>query len=164
MHATERSTTPARFKRRRKLIQPRLQLKLTAISTFVALIALLMQYLLFARSLTSLAAELPEDSLRLLQLGQPELMRTLLTTLVLLLPLSIAVGVLSTFRVAGPVYRLEQYMRSVLAGERPEDCRLRKGDELNELCDLVNEVTRAQREGLDGGSHSSASEELRRSA
>ena len=41
MHATDRSSTPARFKRRRKLIQPRLQLKLTAISTFVALIALL---------------------------------------------------------------------------------------------------------------------------
>jgi hypothetical protein len=33
----------------------------------------------------------------------------------------------------------------VLAGSAREDCRLRQGDELNELCGLINQVTATAR-------------------
>ena len=135
-----------RYKRRKKLIRPRLQLKLTAISTFVALTALMLQFLLFSRTLAGLASELPNDSFVLLSIGRGELLLALGMSVLVLLPISLAAGVLSTFRVAGPVYRLETYLKQVIDGERPADCRLRKGDELKELCALVNEATRPLRE------------------
>ena len=66
------------------------------------------------------------------------------------MPLSFAVGVLITFRVAGPVYRLERFLSEVLRGEKPADCRLRKGDELHELCALMNRATAGLRARADG--------------
>lgn len=141
-----KSAAPAvRYRRRRKLIRPRLQLKLTGIATGVALVALLLQFLLFSRVTATLAARMPNDALYLLELAQRELLWALVTSVCLLLPLSIGVGILSTFRVAGPVYRLERYLQQVADGERPADCRLRDGDELQDLCRLVNEATRPLR-------------------
>jgi hypothetical protein len=51
------------------------------------------------------------------------------------------VGVLSTFRIAGPIYRFEQYLRQVVKGEAEGPCRIRDGDELWDLCDLINQAT-----------------------
>jgi signal peptidase II len=64
----------------------------------------------------------------------------------MLLPLTIAVGILVTFRIAGPVYRFEQYLKSVLRGELTGPCRIRKGDEFHELCELLNQVVSTLRE------------------
>jgi hypothetical protein len=139
-------TPEKRYKRRIKLIRPRLQLKLTAISTGVAIIALSLQYLLFSKTLTSLATDLPNDALLLMDVSRGPLLLALGISLAVLLPLSVSVGILTTFRVAGPVHRLESYLEQVRRGERPADCRLREGDELLELCRLVNEATRPLRE------------------
>ena len=140
---------PKKFRRRKKLIQPRLQLKLTLIATLTTVTATLLQFLLFSSAIAELAAKLPHDSLALLELGQGQLLVCLAITLAVLVPISVTAGILSTFRVAGPVYRLERYLEQVIAGERPGDCRLRQGDELNELCALVNEATRPLREDAD---------------
>ncbi len=59
----------------------------------------------------------------------------------MLLPLTIAVGVMVTFRIAGPVYRFEKYLREVHEGTELRPCKLRKGDELEELCAIINIVT-----------------------
>lgn len=135
-----------RYRRRKKLIQPRLQLKLTLVSCLTAVTAVLLQFLLFSRTIATMASELPNDSLALLELGQGTLVQCLVVTLVVLLPISLAAGILSTFRVAGPVYRLERYLEQVIDGQALEDCRLRKGDELTDLCALVNKATRPLRE------------------
>ena len=62
------------------------------------------------------------------------------------LPLTFLVGVLTTFRIAGPVYRFEQFLAAVRRGERPSDFHLRKGDELTDLAALINEATGPLRE------------------
>ena len=62
----------------------------------------------------------------------------------------IAVGILVTFRVAGPVYRFEQHLGSLARGEDPGTCRIRKGDELQDLCASINaavETLRGQGQG-----------------
>ena len=59
---------------------------------------------------------------------------------------ALSVGVLFTFRIAGPVYRFEQFLSAVVRGERPRDFRLRKGDQLTELAALINDATRPLRE------------------
>ena len=59
----------------------------------------------------------------------------------LLLPFTFAIGVLITFRVAGPVHRFYVYLAQVIRSEEVGPCRLRKGDDLQELCELINKAT-----------------------
>ena len=66
--------------------------------------------------------------------------------MLLLLPATFAVGLLVTHRLIGPIYRFEKYLAQVIAGETREPCRIRKGDELVELCDLINRATEPVRE------------------
>jgi hypothetical protein len=69
------------------------------------------------------------------------LRRTFLLTLGLVTPLTFALGVLSVFKVVGPLYRFRLYLRGVADGTEQEPCRIRQGDELQDFCDLLNEVT-----------------------
>jgi hypothetical protein len=62
----------------------------------------------------------------------------LLISLGVLLPLSFFVGVLVTFRVAGPLYRFERHLETIAAGQDPGVCRIRKGDELHDFCTTFN--------------------------
>ena len=86
----------------------------------------------------------------------PALMiRVLAFTLAVIVPLLVAVGILLTFRTAGPLYRLETHLEAVIAGRETGPCRLRDGDELQQLRALVNEALDVARQ--------SASSDLRKS-
>jgi hypothetical protein len=133
-------TTP-RHKRRRVLIQPRVQLRIVLAFLAAACISTLVQVLLLSHSLSSLAGTLPTEGNVVLE-EMPRILRNqVLLTFLLMAPLMLAVGVLETFRIVGPLYRFEQYLREVAAGRRPGPCRIRKNDALHELCDLLNEAT-----------------------
>lgn len=136
----------AKYKRRIKLIKPRLQLRLTLVFVGFATLSLLMQSILFAAGLTRAALDLPTDSTIMVESSASLLWRTLWTSLVLFLPLTFAVGILTTFRFAGPIYRFEVFLNEVLRGEKPADCKIRRGDEMQEFCELLNKVTQPLRE------------------
>ena len=51
------------------------------------------------------------------------------------------VGILATHRLVGPIYRFKVFLKQVADGERPADCKLRQGDELQDVCDLINAAT-----------------------
>lgn len=129
------------FRRRKKLVKPRLQLKLTLIFVGLSALSLLLQFVLFQSSLTNAALDLPNDSSLLIGMSTALLNEVLLTSFLLFLPLTFLVGILTTFRIAGPVYRFEAFLEAVRRGERPANFRLRKGDELVDLADLINEAT-----------------------
>lgn len=129
------------YKRRIKLIQPKLQLKLVATFFGLTLLALLLQFLIFLRALTVIAEQLPADQDVLLDAVPSLVLQTSVLALVVVLPLVLLVGVLATFRIAGPLYRLEMYLKQLLSGQDPGECRLRKGDELQNLCGLINRAT-----------------------
>jgi hypothetical protein len=75
------------------------------------------------------------------------------------------VGVLTTFRVAGPLYRIEMFLKQVARGEKPADCRLRKGDELVEFCEVVNLATAPlRRTETEGGTNVNADPGLHEAA
>jgi hypothetical protein len=138
------------YRRRIKLIKPRLQLKLVGVFVGLSALGFLMQSLHVGLRLSELAASIPEGGSYLMAV-MPELpIEILLVSFGMLLPLTIAVGILVTFRIAGPVYRFEQYLKSVLRGEEVGPCRIRKGDEFQELCELLNQVTAALREQRAG--------------
>ena len=137
----ENSTIKTKSKRRNKLIQPRIQLRLTL--TFVGLTALAftLQFVLFTSALSTLTAELPNDGPLMMTRINPILIRVISVSFALFLPLTFMVGVLTTFKIAGPLYRFELFLTDVRDGKRPRPVRLRKNDELQHIAQLLNEAT-----------------------
>ena len=129
------------YRRRKKLIKPRLQLKLTLTFVGLSALSLLLQFILFQNTLAEAALDLPHDSDVLLGATNGLLAHVLLVSFLAFLPLTFLVGILTTFRIAGPIYRFEQFLSAVQRGERPPDFRLRRGDELMDLAALINAAT-----------------------
>jgi hypothetical protein len=133
------------YPRRRKLPMPRLQLRMIGAFTGLTALALVLEFVLMAGRLSKLAARLPSggeylvDALPSLMLGVGGL------SLLVLLPLTVALGVTITFRWAGPLYRIHVYLSEVAEGRANGPCRIRDEDELQELCVLVNSALAAER-------------------
>jgi len=108
-------------------------------------LALLLQYLFFDRGLQQLAAGLPSDGELLLEQADRMLLTLLIGSFVVLLPVTLLIGILATHRLLAPLERLQRFLAEVARGERPEDLRLRRTDDLQELCRLVNAVTAPMR-------------------
>ncbi|MFT5285368.1 MAG: methyl-accepting chemotaxis protein [Planctomycetota bacterium] len=124
--------------RRKRLIKPSLQWKLIGSFIGILLLGMLLQYMLLAQQLTELASILPSDSDALIANTPALLTSVFWISLLVLLPITILVGVTVTFRIAGPVYRFEQHLGAIARGEQPGTCKIRKTDELSELCTAIN--------------------------
>jgi len=130
-----------RERRRIKLIKPRLQLKLIGVFVGLSGLGFLMQSLHVGLRLSELAANVPEGGTHIMAVLPDLPLEILAVSFGMLLPLTIAVGVMVTFRIAGPVYRFEKYLMDVHAGKEIRTCKLREGDQLGELCEIINLVT-----------------------
>lgn len=128
-----------------KLIKPGLQLKLVTVFLSLALSCVLLQFTLLNVTLGELAMQLPGGGPAFASKVFSVLWKHLFLTVCLLTPLTLVVGILVTFRIAGPVYRFEKHLKAIAEGQDPGRCRIRKGDEFSELCDLINEATLALR-------------------
>lgn len=127
--------------RTRKLPKKRLQLKLTMTFAGIAALGMLLQAVLFTAILSGIALKLPHDGDLLLEVANGLIFEVVAVTCVVFVPVIVTVGVLTTFRIAGPIYRFEQFLKAVARGTQRDPCRLRRGDELTELCALLNEAT-----------------------
>lgn len=125
-------------KRRIKLIKPRLQVRLTMTFVGLAAMGLVLQFLLLMARMSKHSLGFESEGSALFEQLDAVLLGTLFTAALLILPLVFAVGVLTTFRIAGPLYRIERHLEQVARGESPGKCKLRQGDDLQELCDLLN--------------------------
>ena len=133
------------YKRKRKLIRPGLQLRLSGVFVGLVTLMLLLQYMLLGAELYRAAGELPSDGTRLLAMTDGVALRVVVASALVFLPLTLLVGVLASFRIAGPVYRFERFLEALRDGEQPEDFQLRDGDELKEIATLLNDATRPMR-------------------
>lgn len=134
------------YRRRVKLILPRLQLTLAAWFLAVTVVGLLLQFALLGAFLTRFASALPEGGARVAEQGMEMLVGALMASLVLIVPVAIGVGILTTFKIAGPIYRFERYFEELARGEWNGPCQIRKGDALQETCDKLNAAVAALRE------------------
>lgn len=134
---------PIKIKRRTYLIKSRFQLKYTGlILLFMFIVAWLVGYTVYYTGWLLMGERLanvyPQGRL-------VAIMRTIDLTLFLRLllvtPLVALVSILLSHRIAGPVYRIEQFLKSVAQGDLSMKLRLRKGDELRDLADAINEMT-----------------------
>jgi hypothetical protein len=130
-----------RYRRRNKLPKPSLQLRLTLTFMGTLVLSILLQLMLTRSSMLRMAVDLPHDGAILLQEINSIQGTTLLLCFLVLLPVCFVVGVLSTFGIAGPIYRFEDHLRRLARGEDPGPCRIRKGDRLQDFCDLLNLAT-----------------------
>lgn len=136
----------ATFKRKKKLINPRMQLRLILIFFCAAGLAVQVEAVLIAATMSRLAKTLPNDGAELSE-RIPEFVRTnLILAFLVLTPVMLFIGVIATFKICGPLYRFEQFLRAVRDGRQIEPCRIRKDDELHDFCTLLNEVTAPLRE------------------
>lgn len=124
--------------RKKKLINSALQLKMIAAFLFLSCISALFQVTLLNRSIMSLSSLMESDGDILLSELPSLLVSNMVLTLGVLLPMMLLVGILITHRIAGPIYRFEQYLEAVARGENPGVCKIREDDELQSLCDTIN--------------------------
>ena len=135
------TANPNFVRRRQRLIKTGFQLRLIGIFAGIAVLAQLFQTLLMGSYLSQMAARMPAGGAYLSDETPGMLGEALLASSLVLLPLILLVGIAATFRIAGPLYRFDQYLKSVRDGVETQTCRLRKGDQLQDLCEVINEVT-----------------------
>ena len=150
--------TETSYRRRRKLIKPGVQLTLSGVFAGITILSLLLQALLFSSLLTSTAERMPVGGNYLIDLMPTLLLRSFLFSFGIALPLTLAIGVLATFRIAGPIHRFENYLRGVIRGGQLGPCKIRDGDALAELCELINDATAPLRRGESGATRVSLSD------
>ncbi|MFT4538542.1 MAG: hypothetical protein ACI835_000977 [Planctomycetota bacterium] len=129
-----------KHKRLTKLAKPKLQRTLVLKFAGIAALGLLLQYLLLSTLLFSELSDIPKAGAELNGLLQIMLAKVLVVSLGVLIPVLCAVGTLMTFRFAGPIRNFENYFQRVANGEDVGRCSIRAGDELQELCGLINEA------------------------
>ncbi|MDO9513332.1 MAG: hypothetical protein Q7J59_01815 [Elusimicrobiota bacterium] len=127
------------YVRRRLLIKKELQFKLAALQGFSMLLVAgtcLITYQALVNYIDMYVPRGPELDALLKNLSQ-----TLIGQLVLLLIIGVAVSILVSNRILGPVYRLEKDIGEILIGGEDSysmRVKIRKGDELGSLVDAVN--------------------------
>ncbi len=132
-------------KRKKKIVNPRLQGRFLALLLTAAGASVLVHAGLMVWSLSSLATELPHDARRLQDAIPGTVVLSSLATLLAVVPLFLLLGIAGTFRVFGPLYRFRVFLGQVARGGHSEPCRIRQGDELQDICQLLNVVTEPAR-------------------
>lgn len=131
------------YARKKKIINPRLQWRMMLVFAILAMSAAMLQAIALGTTLMVVAGRLPNDGSLLEGKIESLIWISLLATIAFILPLNLLVGRSVTFKVAGPLYRIETHLRQIAAGERPGPCRIRKDDELQEFCRVVNDAIAA---------------------
>lgn len=135
----------------RKLIDPSLQLKLTTWFLATTAVGLLFQFLLITNQLSVLALDLPGEPTKNYEALARATRNTFFLSMLVILPLTLGVGILTTFKFVGPVYRFKEFLTRIANGEKPADCVIRKGDEMQDFCRLLNEATAPMRRSAEDG-------------
>lgn len=126
------------IKRRSNLPKSRVQLKVVMVFLGIGLISLVAQYIFSLYAVRDLLQPYPRFGAEFDRKLTSDLFMQLLTAACLLVPLTLSLGILVTFRIVGPAKRMEDYLNAVAMGDQIGPCRIRDGDELGDLCDALN--------------------------
>lgn len=136
--AQDQPNTKPAFKRKKRLINKRMQLKMIGVFAAIGLVSALFQIVLVNSSLITIAREAEAGGDYILQQSRPMMLRNVLWTIAALIPLMTCVGIVVTHRVAGPAYRMTQHCKEIAEGGPVTTCRIRKNDEMQDLCAAMN--------------------------
>ena len=133
--------------RKQKLVRGSFQVRLVTRFVGLAALALLLQFLVLAGLLFQTVPGMEGDGGELYGELPGLLVLVFGLSLGVLLPILFGFGVVLTFRIAGPLHRIERFLSDVADGTAHEPCSIRSGDELQDLCRLVNAATEQARAG-----------------
>lgn len=132
-------------RRRNRLPQPRFQFRLAWQFAGLCLVAVLLNTMMIGVGLTMLAQSAPVGGVDLARSTPGLLVKTTLMSLAVVIPAVVLIGIAMAFRIAGPVYRFERHLEGVIRGDAVGECSIRKGDDLQDLCGLLNQGLEAAR-------------------
>lgn len=136
------SAPPPEFIRRRvKLIDKPLQLQMVGAFLSVGALAGLFQLAVMGNAMLTLSNDIGARAEPLMEFAPLYLARTLVITLILVMPASFGLGIHITHHVAGPAYRMRMYLEEVARRGAPDrPCKVRDKDELQDVCALLNDA------------------------
>jgi hypothetical protein len=141
--------SPARaYKRRTKWVKPELQLKIVLMTLSVATIVLVINFQLNLLGLSRIHGYPASTIDGTLDLIRSSLLKQFLIACCLVVPLSIWVGAVYAFKFCGPIYRFRLFFRELAQGRWDPPCRLRKGDDLQDVKDSINACLDLMKERL----------------
>ena len=143
------------IRRRRRLVKPKVQLKLCLVFLCVGMSCILVQFVLWSVTIADLSTIHPEAAETLV----PALWRQLGICVALLVPLTLSVGILVTHTVVGPVYNFERYLEKLDRDGYSRPCKIRDGDEFGELCHFINVIAERFKDGSVGAATPQSAEE-----
>lgn len=132
------------MKNKRRLIRilfPSLQGRFLTLSLAMVATSLLVHSALSVWSLASLARELPTDGDLVQERVIPIVLRDLTVAFLLTAPAFALLSMAALMGFVGPLYRIRGFLEAVVAGRHPEPCKLRQGDDLQDVCALLNQAT-----------------------
>lgn len=137
-------------RRQNLLVERDLQIRFLLIVLLAAASSVFLSIGITAWTMSQLASGLPHDGAFVLSRLPAALGWNALLSLGLTVPWLLFLTLAGTHRIFGPLVRFRHFLRGVAAGEHPEPCRIRDGDHLQDVCELLNAATeplrRAQRE------------------
>ncbi|MCB9883405.1 MAG: hypothetical protein H6834_16585 [Planctomycetes bacterium] len=138
-------STDTMVKRRRKLIDPKAQLRVCALFSMIGIVMAALHAVILYAMLHGVANTLPNDALLLAEESWRLTWTSFAIAVVLVVPITFFVGIQVTFRIAGPLHRFREYLARLVAGEATEPCQIRSGDMLQDFCELLNSATAPRR-------------------
>ncbi len=148
MHCMEKGVTmetdkQSKIRRRNYLISMKFQLKYVGlILLFMFVVALLSGYTVYYTGWMLMGEKLsnvyPQG--RLVAMMRT-INTTLMTRMLLVTPFVILIAVFLSHKIAGPIYRIEKFLKGVSSGDLRARLRLRKYDELQDLAEAINDMT-----------------------
>jgi hypothetical protein len=120
---------------------------------------MLLQFLFLGGRMTQALSRLNGAGVELAQELPAALVEVFFFSMGLLLPVIFGLGIVLTFRIAGPVHRFEQFLDAVARGEQIGPCKIRRGDYLQSLCEAINRATESTRRRTEVGTPESQEDE-----
>jgi len=143
-------TARPKFKRTQYLVQKKFQLKYVGlILALTFLTAALCSYVVYYTTMINLGEKLanvyPQG--RLVSIVKMVNFRIILSVL-LVSPLIAVIGILLSHKIAGPIFRMEEFLKNMAAGDLTSRLVLRKGDELMSVADGINSLSESLKGSL----------------
>ena len=141
----------SRNRRRRTLIRMDLQLKIVFVAILAACLVLLVNFQLTFAALWNTSATIADfDGVdEVVVHMRAVLLRKFVLTVGLGIPFAASLGILYSFKFCGPLYRIKRHLESLQKGSWRQTCTLRRGDDLQDVVQILNETTTSACEYAD---------------
>ncbi len=125
----------------------------------IAISCSFLQYMLMTLASSQAIADHPNSVVSMASAFDEASRNYFLASLCALIPLTISIGILLTFRVWGPIYALQKHLELIQEGGDPGELSFRQSDEFQQIPPLVNgAVNGLKKESMEA--YSECTEEL----